>query len=86
MNHAKQVKVTMQDGREFTAKITGQDPKTDLAVLKVDATGLPAIAFADSAKTEVGDVALAVGNPFGLGQSVTEGIVSGTGRASLGWI
>src|SRR5215207_5777251 len=53
-------------------------------MLKVDATGLPAIAFADSTKTEVGDVALAIGNPFGLGQSVTEGVVSGTGRANMG--
>jgi serine protease Do len=84
VDHAEQVKVTMQDGREFTAKVIGQDPKADLAVVKVDATALPAIAFADSAKAEVGDVALAIGNPFGLGQSVTEGVVSATGRASLG--
>jgi serine protease Do len=84
VDHADQVKVTMQDGRDFTAKVIGLDPKTDLAVVKVNATGLPTIAFADSAKAEVGDVALAIGNPFGLGQSVTEGVVSATGRASLG--
>jgi serine protease Do len=78
---ADEVKVAMQDGREFTAKVIGRDPKSDVAVIKVDAKDLPAIQMADSDKVEVGDVVLAVGNPFGIGQTVTTGIVSATGRA-----
>jgi serine protease Do len=77
---ADEVKVALQDGREFTAKVIGRDPKTDVAVIKVDAKDLPAITLADSDKVEVGDVVLAVGNPFGIGQTVTTGIVSATGR------
>src|SRR6267378_3688835 len=78
---ADEVKVTLQDGREFTAKVIGRDPKSDVAVIKIDAKDLPAISMADSDKVEVGDVMLAVGNPFGIGQTVTTGIVSATGRA-----
>jgi serine protease Do len=81
---ADEVKVAMQDGREFTAKVIGKDPKTDVAVIKVESKGLPAIQIADSDKIEVGDVVLAVGNPFGIGQTVTMGMVSATGRATLG--
>lgn len=81
---ADQVKVTLQDGREFDAKVVGRDPKTDVAVLKVEAQALPAVALGDSEQIEVGDVVLAVGNPFGIGQTVTMGIVSATGRATLG--
>ena len=77
---ADEVKVALQDGREFTAKVIGRDPKTDVAVIKVDAHDLPALPMADSDKVEVGDVVLAVGNPFGIGQTVTTGIVSATGR------
>jgi serine protease Do len=78
---ADEVKVALQDGREFNAKVIGRDPKTDIAVIKVDAKDLPALQMADSDKVEVGDVVLAVGNPFGIGQTVTTGIVSATGRA-----
>jgi serine protease Do len=78
---ADEVKVALQDGREFTAKVVGRDPKTDIAVIKIDAKDLPAVPMADSEKVEVGDVVLAIGNPFGIGQTVTTGIVSATGRA-----
>ncbi len=77
---ADEVKVALQDGREFTAKVIGRDPKSDVAVIKIDAKDLPAVPMADSDKVEVGDVVLAIGNPFGIGQTVTTGIVSATGR------
>jgi serine protease Do len=73
----------LQDGREFTAKVIGKDKESDVAVVKIDAHDLPAITLADSSQIEVGDVVLAVGNPFGLTQSVTMGIVSATGRAAM---
>jgi serine protease Do len=79
-----QVKVSLQDGRSFTAKVVGADPQTDVAVVKIDAGDLPALEMADSDKIEVGDVVLAVGNPYGIGQTVTTGIVSAMGRATLG--
>jgi serine protease Do len=78
---ADEVKVALQDGPEFTAKVIGRDPKSDVAVIKIDAKDLPAVQLADSDKVEVGDVVLAIGNPFGIGQTVTTGIVSATGRA-----
>ena len=81
---ADEVKVALQDGREFTAKVVGRDPKSDVAVIKIDAKDLPVVPMADSDKVEVGDVVLAVGNPFGIGQTVTTGIVSATGRAHMG--
>jgi serine protease Do len=81
---ADEVKVTLTDGRVLKAKVIAKDPKTDLAVIKIDAHDLPAISFADSSQCEVGDVVLAVGNPFAIGQSVTMGIISATGRASMG--
>jgi serine protease Do len=81
---ASEVKVTMTDGREFTAKVVGRDPKSDIAVVKVAAENLPTVPMADSDKVEVGDVVLAVGNPFGVGQTVTKGIVSATERAGMG--
>jgi serine protease Do len=81
---AQDVKVTLQDGREFNAKIIGRDPKSDIAVIKIDAKDLPVVTMADSDKVQVGDVVLAVGNPFGVGQTVTTGIVSATGRGNLG--
>ena len=81
---ATDVRVTLGDKREFKAKVVGTDPKTDIAVLKIDATNLPLITVADSSKVQVGDYALAIGNPFGVGQTVTMGIVSATGRSHLG--
>jgi serine protease Do len=81
---ADEVKVALQDGREFTAKVIGRDPKSDVAVVKIDATDLPAVPMADSDKVEVGDVVLAIGNPFGIGQTVTTGIVSAKGRGNMG--
>ncbi len=81
VDHADSVKVTLSDGREFNAKVIGTDKKTDIAVIKVDATGLPAITFANSGDVEVGDRVLAVGNPFGIGETVTSGIVSAKGRS-----
>src|SRR6266403_467907 len=77
---ADEVKVALQDGRDFTAKVIGRDPKSDVAVIKINAKDLPTVPMADSDKVEVGDVVLAVGNPFGIGQTVTTGIVSATGR------
>ncbi|PWU17370.1 MAG: peptidase S1 [Verrucomicrobia bacterium] len=79
---AEDVKVSMQDGREFNAKVIGRDPKSDVAVIKIEAKDLPSVPMADSEKVEVGDVVLAVGNPFGIGQTVTSGIVSATGRGN----
>jgi serine protease Do len=84
VDNAEQVKVTLQDGREFNAKVIGRDPKSDIAVIKIDAKNLPAVSMADSEKVQVGDIVLAVGNPFGVGQTVTTGIVSATGRGNLG--
>jgi serine protease Do len=84
VDDADQVKVALQDGREFTAKVIGKDPKSDVAVVRIDAKDLPALRMADSDKIEVGDIVLAVGNPFGIGQTVTMGMVSATGRATLG--
>ena len=84
VENADEVKVALSDGRELTAKIVGKDPKSDVAVLKVDAKDLPAIDLADSDKIEVGDLVLAIGNPFGVGQTVTMGIISAKGRGNLG--
>jgi serine protease Do len=84
VDNADEVKVFLLDGREFTAKVVGKDPKSDLAVLKVEAQNLPALEIADSEKVEVGDLVLAIGNPFGIGQTVTMGMVSAKGRAPLG--
>jgi serine protease Do len=81
---ATDIKVSLRDKREFTAKVVGRDPKTDVAVLKIDADHLAAIPLGDSSKVEVGDLAFAIGDPFGVGQTVTMGIVSATGRANLG--
>jgi serine protease Do len=77
---AKIVTVTLSDGREFSARVVGRDPQTDVAVIKVTAKDLPAITFAPSRNVEVGDRVLAIGNPFGIGETVTTGIVSATGR------
>ena len=79
---ADRVRVMLTDGREFDAKVVGVDKPTDLAVLDVEATGLPTLPFGDSDKPRVGDVVLAVGNPLGVGQTVTMGILSAKGRAT----
>lgn len=81
---ADEINVFFQDGRSIQAKVIGTDEETDLAVLKVDLTDLTAITLADSDNTKVGDVVLAIGNPYGVGQTVTMGIVSATGRNQLG--
>ena len=81
---ATDIKVALSDRREYTARVIGTDRKTDLAVLKIDQTDLPALPLADSSKVQVGDIVLAVGNPFGVGQAVSMGIVSATGRGGLG--
>jgi serine protease Do len=82
---ADSIKVALNpDGKEYDAKVVGRDPKSDLAVIKVEAEGLAAIPVGDSDSVEVGDVVLAVGNPFGVGQTVTMGIVGATSRAVFG--
>ncbi|MGI1668946.1 MAG: Do family serine endopeptidase [Neptuniibacter sp.] len=81
---ADSIVVALRDGREATAEVIGTDPETDLAVLKIELSDLPTIALYPSDKLNVGDVVLAIGNPFGVGQTVTMGIVSATGRNSLG--
>jgi Do/DeqQ family serine protease len=77
---AEQIRVALNDRRLLDARIVGTDPPSDLAVLKVDAAGLPSLSLGDSDRVRVGDVVLAVGNPLGIGQTVTEGIVSAKGR------
>ncbi len=81
---ARQIEVLLADGRHFEARVIGADPETDLAVLKVEADDLPGLVFANSATVQVGDIVLAIGNPFGIGQTVTQGIISATGRHELG--
>jgi serine protease DegQ len=78
------IEVVLADGRRTQAKVLGTDPETDLAVLRVDLDKLPAVAFGDADALRVGDVVLAIGNPFGVGQTVTAGIVSALGRNQLG--
>src|SRR5262245_59012331 len=81
---ADEIEVALADGKKLLAKVVGNDPETDLAVLRVNADGLPAITFGSSDALKVGDVVLAIGNPFGVGQTVTGGIVSAPGRTGLG--
>ncbi|MBE9610541.1 Do family serine endopeptidase [Chitinilyticum piscinae] len=81
---ADQIEVALADGRTAEARVIGTDPDTDLAVIRIEATALPAIRFGDSDRLQVGDVVLAIGNPFGVGQTVTMGIVSALGRSELG--
>jgi serine protease Do len=83
---AQDVEVFTQSRRKFKAKVLGTDPRTDIAVLKIDTTGLPTLTFADSSKLKVGDVVFAIGDPFGIGETATMGIVSATGRALGGAI
>ncbi len=81
---ADEIKVALIDGRNFTATLLGSDPDLDIAVLQIKADNLQEIKLADSTKVQVGDFAVAIGNPFGLGQTVTTGIVSALGRSGLG--
>ena len=79
-----EIKVILQDKREFTGKIVGTDPQTDLAIVKIKASGLPSIKMGDSNQLRVGEIIIAVGNPFGLGNTITMGIVSAVGRSHVG--
>jgi len=81
---ADRVTVKLSDGREFTAKTIGTDPPSDVAVIKIEAKGLPVLALGDSDAMEVGDWAIAAGNPFGLTQTITVGVISAKGRSRLG--
>jgi serine protease DegQ len=81
---AEEIEIALADGRKVKGKLVGTDPETDLAVVKVSLNNLPAITLAKLDNTKVGDVVLAIGNPFGVGQTVTMGIVSALGRNHLG--
>jgi serine protease Do len=81
---ATDIKVQLSDKREFQAKLVGTDPKTDVAVLKINASGLPTLPLGDSTTLHVGDLVFAIGDPFGIGETATMGIVSATGRGGLG--
>ena len=81
---ADEIAVTLHDGQQLEAKIVGSDPEADVAILKVEHKNLTHVPFADSSKLRVGDFAVAIGNPFGLGQTVTSGIISALGRTGLG--
>ncbi len=81
---AFEITVTLADGRELYAEVIGRDPETDVAVIKIKPGGLQQLHFADSSQLQVGDFVVAIGNPFGLGQTATSGIVSALGRSGLG--
>ncbi len=81
---SSEIKVSLSEKREMTARVIGTDAKTDIALLKLSANNLPYLKLGSSANVEVGDIALAIGNPFGIGQTVTMGIVSAVGRGNLG--
>lgn len=81
---ADELTVSLPDKRTFKAKVVGTDPKTDVAVIKIDASNLPTLPWGDASQLEVGEMVLAVGNPFGLSQTVTMGIISAIGRANVG--
>jgi serine protease Do len=83
IDKATDIKVMLSDKRQFPGKVVGADPKTDIAVVKIEATSLPTIILGDSSKIEVGDYAFAIGNPFGVGETATMGIISATGRNGL---
>lgn len=83
VDDATDIEVVLKDKRQLKAKVVGTDPRTDIAVLKIPATGLSAVTIGDSSKTRVGDIVLAIGDPFGIGETVTMGIVSALGRRSL---
>jgi Do/DeqQ family serine protease len=82
--NAQEIRVTLKDRRTYPARLVGADPETDIALLQIDAPDLAAVALGNSDRLEVGDLVVAIGNPFGLGQTVTSGIVSALGRGGLG--
>jgi len=84
VDEARALEVMLADGSRAVARLVGSDPETDLAVLRIEGKALPTIEFGDSDRVRVGDVVLAIGNPFGVGQTVTQGIVSALGRKQLG--
>lgn len=84
IENSEAIQVLLSDKRTFTAEVIGTDPKTDLALLKIDANDLPVLSWGDSRQLQVGEIVMAVGNPFGLSQTVTMGIVSAVGRANVG--
>ncbi|MEZ5704023.1 MAG: Do family serine endopeptidase [Burkholderiaceae bacterium] len=84
IEEADEIEVLLNDGRQARAKVIGTDPETDLAILKIDLQDLPVITLGDSDRLTIGDPVLAIGNPFGVGQTVTSGIVSALGRTQLG--
>jgi serine protease DegQ len=84
VEQADEIEIALSDGRRASARLVGADPETDLAVLKAELKELPSIAFGQAEQMKVGDVVLAIGNPFGVGQTVTMGIVSALGRTQLG--
>jgi Do/DeqQ family serine protease len=84
VDKADQILVTLHDGRQMAAKLVGADPESDIAVVKIEPKDLDALPIADSSQLQVGDFVVAIGNPFGLGQTVTSGIVSALGRSGLG--
>ncbi len=84
IEEADEIEVILNDGRKSAAKVIGTDPETDLAILKIELTDLPVITLGNSDALEIGDQVLAIGNPFGVGQTVTSGIVSALGRTQLG--
>jgi len=81
---ADEIEIALADGRTMPGRVVGTDPETDLAVIKVDMKNLPAITFGRSEQTNVGDIVLAIGNPYGIGETVTQGIISALGRNHLG--
>jgi len=84
IDKADKITVTLNDGRQLAAKLIGTDPEADVAVIQIDAENLTMLPIADSSRLKVGDFVVAIGNPFGLGQTVTSGIVSALGRSGLG--
>jgi serine protease DegQ len=84
ISSADAIEVALADGRKLPAEVVGTDPESDLALLKIDATNLPSITFAKTDELDIGDIVLAIGNPFGVGQTITQGIVSALGRNHLG--
>ena len=84
VENADRIVVRFPDGREFEAKVTGRDPRSDVAVIEIEAVDIPPLALADSSKLEVGEWVVAIGNPFGLSHTLTVGVVSAKGRTSIG--
>lgn len=84
IEQSEDIKVTLFDKRTFKAKVIGSDSKSDIAIIKIDAKGLPTLTFGDSNNLQVGEFVLAIGNPFGLNHTVTMGIISAVGRANVG--